>query len=144
MPRKHTSSRRVIAVAGNIGSGKSSLVEFLRSRYEIEPFFEPNESNPYLEDFYADMKRWAFHSQLHFLTSKFRIHQALDRTPGVSVLDRTVFYPTGGGQPGDAGILEWPGGTTRIALAVKGDAPDEVPRAADLAAATEIILGDGE
>lgn len=83
--------RRTIAIAGNIGSGKSSLVEFLTRSYGIEPFYEPNDENPYLQDFYRDMKRWAFHSQLYFLTSKFRIHQQLDRTPGVSVLDRTLF-----------------------------------------------------
>lgn len=45
---------------------------------------------------------------------------------GGIVLDRTVFYPTGGGQPGDAGVLEWPGGRARIATAVKGEAPDEI------------------
>lgn len=83
--------RRTIAIAGNIGSGKSSLVEFLTRSYGIEPFYEPNDENPYLQDFYRDMKRWAFHSQLYFLTSKFRIHQQLDRTPGISVLDRTLF-----------------------------------------------------
>ncbi len=83
--------RRTIAIAGNIGAGKSSLVEFLTCSYGIEPFYEPNDENPYLEDFYRDMKGWAFHSQLYFLTSKFRIHQQLDRTPGVSVLDRTLF-----------------------------------------------------
>lgn len=83
--------RRTIAVAGNIGAGKSSLVEFLTRSYGIEPFYEPNRENPYLADFYSDMKRWAFHSQVYFLASKFRIHQRLDRTPGVSVLDRTIF-----------------------------------------------------
>jgi len=85
------SQRRTIAIAGNIGAGKSSLVEFLTRTYGIEPFYEPNEENPYLPDFYRDMKAWAFHSQLYFLASKFRIHQRLDRTPGVSVLDRTIF-----------------------------------------------------
>ena len=83
--------RKSIAIAGNIGSGKSSLVEFLTRSYGIEPFYEPNDENPYLPDFYKDMKRWAFHSQLYFLSNKFRIHQQLDRTPGVSVLDRTIF-----------------------------------------------------
>lgn len=83
--------RRTIAIAGNIGSGKSSLVEFLTRNYGIEPFYEPNDENPYLPDFYRDMERWAFHSQLYFLASKFRIHQRLDRTPGVSVLDRSIF-----------------------------------------------------
>lgn len=86
-----TSSRRSIAIAGNIGAGKSTLVEFLSRTYGIAPFYEPNEDNPYLPDFYRDMRRWAFHSQLYFLSSKFRLHQALDRAPGVVVLDRTIF-----------------------------------------------------
>jgi deoxyadenosine/deoxycytidine kinase len=83
--------RKFIAIAGNIGAGKSSLLEFLTSTYDVAPFYEPNESNPYLEDFYGDMKRWAFQSQLFFLSSKFRIHQAADRLPGVVIQDRTIF-----------------------------------------------------
>lgn len=84
-------SKRTIAIAGNIGAGKTSLVEFLTSTYNITPFYEPNDENPYLEDFYKDMKRWAFHSQLYFLSNKFRIHQEVDGTPGVVVQDRTIF-----------------------------------------------------
>lgn len=84
-------TRKTIAIAGNIGAGKSSLVEFLTRSYGIEPFYEPNDENPYLPDFYRDMKRWAFHSQIYFLASKFRIHQRLDRTAGLAVLDRTIF-----------------------------------------------------
>lgn len=83
--------KRSIAVAGNIGAGKSTFVEFLDRTYGIVPFYEPNEANPYLPDFYADMPRWAFHSQLYFLSSKFRIHQELDKMPGVVALDRTIF-----------------------------------------------------
>jgi deoxyadenosine/deoxycytidine kinase len=83
--------RKSIAIAGNIGSGKSTMVEFLSRTYGVQPFYEPNEDNPYLPDFYKDMRRWAFHSQLYFLSSKFRLHQELDRTPGVSILDRTIF-----------------------------------------------------
>jgi deoxyadenosine/deoxycytidine kinase len=83
--------RKSIAIAGNIGAGKSTLVDFLTQTYGVEPFFEPNDDNPYLPDFYQDMKRWAFHSQLYFLSNKFRIHQQLDRTPGVVVQDRTIF-----------------------------------------------------
>lgn len=82
---------KTIAVAGNIGSGKSSLVDFLSRTYDIRPFYEPNEDNPYLPDFYRDMRRWAFHSQLYFLSNKFRLHQELDRAGGVVVLDRTIF-----------------------------------------------------
>jgi deoxyadenosine/deoxycytidine kinase len=80
-----------IAIAGNIGAGKTSLVEFLKATYNITPFYEPNDENPYLEDFYKDMKRWAFHSQLYFLSNKFRIHQQVDSTSGVVVQDRTIF-----------------------------------------------------
>lgn len=83
--------RKIIAIAGNIGAGKTSLVDFLTHSYGISPFFEPNDENPYLPDFYKDMKSWAFHSQLYFLSSKFRIHQELDKTPGVVVQDRTIF-----------------------------------------------------
>jgi len=85
------SSGKTIAIAGNIGSGKSSLVEFLTRTYGIEPFYEPNDENPYLPDFYQDMKRWAFHSQLYFLSNKFRMHQQLARVSGVVVLDRTIY-----------------------------------------------------
>jgi deoxyadenosine/deoxycytidine kinase len=83
--------RKAIAIAGNIGVGKSTLVEFLSRTYGISPFYEPSEDNPYLPDFYRDMKRWAFQSQLYFLSNKFRIHQDLDRMPGLVLLDRTIF-----------------------------------------------------
>ena len=74
-----------------MGSGKSTLVEFLSRTYGVTPFYEPNDENPYLADFYKDMKRWAFQSQLYFLSNKFRLHQELDRQPGVVALDRTIF-----------------------------------------------------
>jgi len=82
---------RSIGIAGNMGVGKSTLVDFLSSTYDIHPFYEPQEDNPYLADFYGDMKRWSFHSQLYFLSNKFRLHQELDQVPGVVVLDRTIF-----------------------------------------------------
>ncbi len=74
-----------------MGSGKSTLVDFLHRTYGVAPFYEPNDENPYLADFYKDMKRWAFQSQLYFLSNKFRLHQELDRQPGVVALDRTIF-----------------------------------------------------
>lgn len=83
--------KKTIAIAGNIGAGKSTLVEFLARTYGIMPFYEPNDQNPYLKDFYEDMNRWAFHSQMYFLSNKFRLHQALDKSKGVVVLDRTIF-----------------------------------------------------
>ncbi len=83
--------RKAIAIAGNIGAGKSTLVEFLSRTYGIAPYYEPSEDNPYLPNFYEDMKRWSFHSQLYFLSNNFRIHQKRDRMPGLVVLDRTIF-----------------------------------------------------
>ena len=86
-----TVQKRSIAIAGNMGTGKSTLVDFLARTYGVMPFYEPNDENPYLADFYKDMKRWAFQSQLYFLSNKFRLHQELDRQPGVVALDRTIF-----------------------------------------------------
>jgi deoxyadenosine/deoxycytidine kinase len=83
--------KRSIAIAGNMGAGKSPLVDFLSRTYGVMPFYEPNEDNPYLPDFYKDMKRWSFHSQLYFLSNKFRLHLELDRASGVVALDRTIF-----------------------------------------------------
>lgn len=82
-----------IAVAGNIGCGKSTLVDFICRQYGVAPFFEPNAENPYIVDFYGDMKRWGFHSQIYFLTHKFRIHQQLEleRARHTVVQDRTIY-----------------------------------------------------
>jgi deoxyadenosine/deoxycytidine kinase len=83
--------KRFIAVAGNIGAGKTELVGFLCRRYGLKPFFEPNEGNPYLEDFYRDMKGYAFKSQIYFLSHKFRLHRELEQEKGTVVQDRTVY-----------------------------------------------------
>ncbi len=83
--------KRYVAVAGTIGAGKSSLVAWLAKHYGLQPFYEPNEANPFLEDFYADMARWAFHSQLFFLAHKLELHQAMERQVGSVVLDRTLY-----------------------------------------------------
>lgn len=82
---------RYLAVAGNIGSGKSTLVQFLAAQYGFTPFYEPNDENPYLADFYRDMQSWAFHSQIFFLTHKFRLHLELENQQGPVVLDRTIY-----------------------------------------------------
>ena len=83
--------RKYIAVAGNIGAGKSTLVDFLRYRFDLTPFHEPNAENPFLTRFYGDMKRWAFPSQMYFLAHKFRLHQELTDHPGTVVQDRTIY-----------------------------------------------------
>ena len=83
--------KKFIAIAGNIGAGKSSLVEFLEARYGFKPVYEPFAKNPYLDDFYGDMKTWSFHSQLYFLTHKFRLHLGLNDYPETVVQDRTIY-----------------------------------------------------
>ncbi len=82
---------RYVAVAGTIGAGKTSLVSWLVKRYGLEPFFEPNDENPYLADFYRDMKKWAFHSQIFFLSHKLRLHQELLAKNVPAVIDRTIY-----------------------------------------------------
>lgn len=88
---------KFIAVAGNIGAGKSSLVGFLEKQYGMTAVYEPFMTNPYLDDFYADMKAHAFHSQLYFLAHKFKLHLGLDAglleggRPSSIVLDRTIY-----------------------------------------------------
>lgn len=83
--------KKYVAVAGTIGAGKTSLVAWLKKTYGLEPFYEPNDENPYLADFYADMKRWAFHSQVYFLSHKLELHQALERSGAPAVIDRTIY-----------------------------------------------------
>ena len=83
--------RKFIAVAGNIGAGKSTLVDFLCHTYQWRPFTEPNLLNPYLDDFYGDMGAWAFHSQISFLAHKFRIHMELMQERETVVQDRTIY-----------------------------------------------------
>jgi deoxyadenosine/deoxycytidine kinase len=85
------SGKKFIAIAGNIGAGKTELTEFLCRRYDLKPFYEPNDQNPYLADFYADMKTWAYRSQLFFLTHKFRLHLSLQGEPGAVIQDRTIY-----------------------------------------------------
>lgn len=83
--------KRYIAVAGTIGAGKTSLVAWLVRRYGLTPFYEPNEANPYLADFYQDMSRWAFQSQCFFLAHKLELHQQLLASGGPAVIDRTIY-----------------------------------------------------
>jgi deoxyadenosine/deoxycytidine kinase len=86
-----TGMKRYIAVAGTIGAGKTSLVSWLVKRYGVVPFYEPNEQNPYLSDFYADMARWAMHSQCFFLAHKLELHQELAACDRPAVIDRTIY-----------------------------------------------------
>ena len=83
--------KKFIAVAGNIGVGKSTLTAMLSEKLAWEPFYEAVDDNPYLVDFYGDMRQWSFHSQVFFLSRRLRHHrQILDR-PGTVVQDRSVY-----------------------------------------------------
>jgi deoxyadenosine/deoxycytidine kinase len=88
---RKTGAKKYVAVAGTIGAGKTSLVAWLEKRYGLIPFYEPNESNPYLADFYSNMKAWAFHSQAFFLAHKLELHQSLERADVPAVIDRTIY-----------------------------------------------------
>jgi len=83
--------KKFIAIAGNIGAGKTELTAFLCKKYGLTPFYEPNDQNPYLADFYKDMKTWAFRSQIFFLTHKFRLHRQLEQGEGTALQDRTIY-----------------------------------------------------
>ena len=83
--------KNYVAVAGNIGVGKSTLVGKLSEKLHWEPYYEPVAENPYLDDFYSDMQTWAFHSQVFFLTHRLRSHRELMEHPTSVVQDRSVY-----------------------------------------------------
>ena len=83
--------KKFITVAGNIGVGKSTLVEMLCARLGWEPFFEGVVDNPYLADFYADMRAWSFHSQIFFLGRRLKDLRRLMDFPRTVVQDRSVY-----------------------------------------------------
>ncbi|MDZ7680830.1 MAG: deoxynucleoside kinase [Fodinibius sp.] len=82
---------KFIAVAGNIGAGKSSLTELLANHFDWEPFYESVDNNPYLSDFYEDMRRWSFNLQIYFLSSRFRHQKQMLQQKGRFVQDRTIY-----------------------------------------------------
>jgi deoxyadenosine/deoxycytidine kinase len=80
-----------IAIVGNIGAGKTTLTELLAKNYGWDPLYEAVDNNPYLEDFYSDMKRWSFNLQIYFLNTRYR--QIIDiQKGGHNILqDRTIY-----------------------------------------------------
>lgn len=80
-----------IAIAGNIGSGKTTLTTMLAKRYNWIPQFEPVDDNPYLDDFYADMTRWSFNLQIYFLNKRFRDVVTISKSHDTIIQDRTIF-----------------------------------------------------
>ncbi|MCX6079665.1 MAG: deoxynucleoside kinase [Chloroflexi bacterium] len=83
--------KKFVAIAGNIGVGKSTLVDLLCTKMGWEPFYEPVTENPYLADFYKDMSAWAFHSQVFFLTHRLRAHHLIASHPTSVIQDRSVY-----------------------------------------------------
>lgn len=80
-----------IAVAGNIGAGKSTLTQILADTFGWSPFFEAVDDNPYLADFYDDMRRWSFNLQVFFLSSRFKHQKEIEAQPGSVVQDRSIY-----------------------------------------------------
>jgi deoxyadenosine/deoxycytidine kinase len=80
-----------LAVAGNIGVGKTHLTRYLGERLGWEVFYEPVIDNPYLDDFYADMTRWSFHLQVFFLSRRFEMHRKMMENLLSCVQDRTIY-----------------------------------------------------
>lgn len=80
-----------VAIAGNIGAGKSSLARLLGEYFHWKPYFESVDDNPYLADFYADMERWSFHLQIYFLSSRFKAHKEIVESRESVIQDRTIY-----------------------------------------------------
>lgn len=80
-----------IAIAGNIGSGKTTLTKLLAARYGWTPRFEPADNNPYLEDFYHDMNRWSFNLQVYFLNKRFKEVVEISKSTDTIIQDRTIY-----------------------------------------------------
>ena len=80
-----------VAVAGNIGSGKSSLTRMLSQHYGWKSFYESVEDNPYLSDFYADMGRWSFNLQVYFLSKRFNDHKKIVDGKDSVIQDRSIY-----------------------------------------------------
>ena len=80
-----------IAIAGNIGSGKTTLTSLLAKHYKWEPHFEDADENPYLNDFYNDMQRWSFNLQVYFLNNRFSQVQEFRNNKKNVIQDRTIY-----------------------------------------------------
>ncbi len=80
-----------IAIAGNIGAGKSSLTDLLAKHFRWQAYFESVDNNPYLSDFYEDMRRWSFNLQVYFLSSRFQKHKEMVKQKQSLIQDRTIY-----------------------------------------------------
>ena len=80
-----------LAIAGNIGSGKTTLTRLLAKQMRWEPYYESVDDNPYLDSFYDDMKRWSFNLQVYFLNSRFRQVVEIRKSDKTIIQDRTIY-----------------------------------------------------
>jgi deoxyadenosine/deoxycytidine kinase len=80
-----------IAVAGNIGAGKSSLTRLIAEHFTLKPYYESVDDNPYLADFYGDMPRWSFHLQMYFLANRFKSHKLIVESDMSVIQDRSIY-----------------------------------------------------
>ncbi len=80
-----------VTIAGNIGSGKSSLTKLIASKFNWVPYFESVTDNPYLKDFYDDMQRWSFNLQIYFLAHRFKIHKEITNLGKSVIQDRSIY-----------------------------------------------------
>jgi deoxyadenosine/deoxycytidine kinase len=85
------SEKIFIAIAGNIGTGKTTLTNLLSKRFGWHAHFEAVAENPYLADFYSDMKRWSFPLQIYFLNNRFRAHQSVTMGTNSAIQDRSIY-----------------------------------------------------
>ena len=80
-----------VSVAGNIGVGKSMITTMIGEVLGWRMYYEPVINNPYLDDYYKDMKRWSFHLQVYFLSKRFEVQKEILDHPGSAVQDRTIY-----------------------------------------------------
>ena len=83
--------RKYVAIAGNIGAGKSTLTQLLADYFGWQPFYEQVDDNPYLADFYEDMRRWSFNLQVFFLSSRFKHQRGVETSERSVVQDRSIY-----------------------------------------------------
>jgi len=84
-------NKKYVAIAGNIGAGKSSLTRIISDYFKWKAFYEEVDENPYLQDFYEDMRRWSFNLQVFFLSSRFRHQRLIEQLPDSVVQDRSIY-----------------------------------------------------
>lgn len=85
------SGKLFITIAGNIGTGKTTLTRMLADHYGWKPHFESVADNPYLKDFYEDMSRWSFPLQIYFLNHRFKVHREVGSARGSAIQDRSIY-----------------------------------------------------